>query len=79
MGSVGLIPEDFKTLPKDGAQFEALTRHLLEAMGYRILEKPAVGPDCGRDILIERVDKDAMVERRERPQRRIRQYARLIS
>lgn len=61
-----LTPNDFKRLPEDGAQFETLICQLLEAIGYRILEKPAVGTEGGRDILIERVIKDAMVEQRER-------------
>src|ERR1700749_2065269 len=62
----GLSPEDFKRLPKDGAQFEALVCHLLEAMGFRILEKPAVGTEGGRDVLIERTFKDSMGEKKER-------------
>src|ERR1039458_6237627 len=35
-------------------------------MGYRILEKPAIGTEGGRDILIERQFSDAMAEFRER-------------
>src|SRR6266568_4526036 len=62
----GLIPQDFKQLQKDGARFEALVCQLLEAMGHRILEKPAVGPEGGRDVLVERTLKDAMGEKRER-------------
>ena len=61
-----LTPEQFKRLPKDGAQFEALVCQLLEAMGYRILEKPAIGNEGGRDILVERILKDEMVERSEK-------------
>ena len=57
---------DFASLPKDGARFESLVAHLLEAMGYRILEKPAVGPEGGRDILVERKLRDVMGEARER-------------
>lgn len=70
-----LTPDDFKRLPKDGARFEALVSHLLEAMGYRILEKPAVGPDAGRDILVERVLKDPMGEQRERVIVQCKHYA----
>ena len=62
----GLTPDQFKQLPKDGTQFEALVCQLLEAMGYRILEKPAIGTEGGRDVLVERILKDEMVERRER-------------
>lgn len=61
-----LSPEDFKQLPKDGARFEALVCQLLESMGYRILEKPAVGTEGGRDVLVERTLKDIMGERREK-------------
>jgi len=57
---------DFKSLPQDGSQFEELIHQLLEAMGYRVLEKPAIGTEGGRDILIERTLKDAFTERRER-------------
>ncbi len=66
MGSTILTPKDFKTLPKDGIRFENLICHLLEAMEYHILEKPAIGCEGGRDILVERLLKDAMTERRER-------------
>ena len=62
----GLTPDNFKRLPKDGAQFEALVCHLLEAMGFRILEKPAVGTEGGRDVLVERTLKDVMGEKKER-------------
>jgi len=61
-----LVPDDFKQFPPDGARFEALVCRLLEEMGYRILERPAVGPDGGRDILVERVLTDPMGEHRER-------------
>ena len=66
MSGLRLTPDQFKRLPKDGAQFEALVFQLLEAMGYRILEKPAIGTEGGRDILVEQILKDAMVERREK-------------
>src|SRR5690242_17625950 len=62
---MSLTPEDFKQLPKDGARFESLVCQLLEAMGYRVLEKPAVGTEGGRDVLVERVLRDDMGERRE--------------
>jgi len=57
---------NFLTLPVDGARFEALVAQLMEAMGYTILEKPAIGTEGGRDILVERTLKDVMGERRER-------------
>ncbi len=66
MVSVGLTPDDFKRLPQDGARFESLICQLLEAMGYRILEKPAIGTEGGRDVLVERTLKDVMGERREK-------------
>jgi WD40 repeat protein len=75
MGTVGLKPEDFKKLPKDGARFESLIRQLLEAMGYRILEKPAVGVEGGRDVLVERAIKDVMSERREKVVVQCKHYA----
>src|ERR1044072_4796321 len=75
MTLAGLSSETFKTLPKDGARFEALVCHLLEAMGYRILERPAVGTEGGRDILIERSIKDFMTERNERVVVQCKHYA----
>jgi len=75
MKPVGLTPEDFKMLPKDGARFEALVCQLLEAMGYRILERPAVGTEGGRDVLVERVTKDAMIERHEKVVVQCKHYA----
>lgn len=57
---------DFLALPVDGARFEALVAQLMEAMGFTILEKPAIGTEGGRDILVERTLKDVMGERRER-------------
>jgi hypothetical protein len=75
MLSRGLTPQDFKRLPSDGEQFEALVFQLLEAMGYRILEKPARGPEGGRDVLIERVLGDSMTERRERVVVQCKHYA----
>jgi hypothetical protein len=71
----GLTPESFKLLPKDGAQFEALVSQLLDALDYRILEKPAVGVDGGRDILVERSLKDVMGERKERVIVQCKHYA----
>lgn len=58
--------DDFKNLPRDGTMFEALVCALLESMGYRILEKPAVGTDGGRDILLERRLRDHLADRTER-------------
>jgi Holliday junction resolvase-like predicted endonuclease len=75
MGTVGLTPQDFKKLPKDGARFESLVCQLLEAMGFRILEKPAVGVEGGRDVLVERTLKDVMSERRERVVVQCKHYA----
>jgi hypothetical protein len=66
MRQTGLAPEDFKQLPKDGARFEALICQLLEALGYRILERPAIGTEGGRDVLVERTLKDPMGEKSER-------------
>lgn len=66
MEPFGITPEDFKKLPKDGARFEALVCQLLAAMGFRILEEPAVGTEGGRDVLVERSLKDVMGERREK-------------
>jgi len=66
VSSLGLTPENFKRLPKDDEQCEALVAQLLEAMGFRILEPPARGADFGRDILVERTLSDAMCERTER-------------
>ncbi|NMO18735.1 hypothetical protein HPC49_13210 [Pyxidicoccus fallax] len=68
-------PDDFKQLPVDGARFEALVCQLLEALGYRILEKPSVGTDGGRDILVECSLKDAMSERIERVVVQCKHYA----
>src|SRR6267142_2217183 len=51
MGSANLTPQDLKQLPQDGARFEALIGQLLEAMGYRSLEKSAIGTEDGRDVL----------------------------
>lgn len=61
----GLKPEDFRQLPKDGVRFEALVCQLLEAMGYKILERPSIGADGGRDVLVKRILKDEMGEKRE--------------
>src|SRR5688572_24572017 len=61
-----LTPSDFKQLPLDGGAFEGLACALLEAKGFRILERPAVGADGGRDILVERTLSDAMATRTER-------------
>ena len=43
-------------------RFETLVCHLLEAMDYQVLHPPAIGPDGGRDILVERILRDAMPE-----------------
>lgn len=75
MSSFVFNPESFKTLPKDGARFEALVCQLLELMGYRILERPAVGTEGGRDVLLERSIKDAMNERSERVVVQCKHYA----
>lgn len=75
MGTVSLTPEDFKKLREDGARFESLVCQLLEAMGYRILEKPAVGVEGGRDVLVERTLKDDMGERREKVVVQCKHYA----
>ncbi len=75
MTAHGLVPETFQRLPKDGARFEALVCQLLEAMGYRVIEKPAVGADGGRDILVERTLKDEMMERSERVVVQCKHYA----
>ena len=61
----GVVPETFRRLSSDGARFEALVCQLLEAMGYRIIESPAIGTEGGRDVLVERTTRDEMVERRE--------------
>lgn len=66
MQTPGVVPETFKRLPKDGARFEALVCHLLEAMGFRILERPAVGAEGGRDVLVERTISDEMASRSEK-------------
>lgn len=71
----GLTPEDFKRLPKDGARFESLVCHLLEAMGFRILEKPSIGTEGGRDVLVERTLKDVIGERREKVIVQCKHYA----
>lgn len=73
--SLGITPDDFKKLSQDGARFEALVCQLVEAMGYRILEKPAVGTEGGRDLLVERVLKDVMGERREKVVIQCKHYA----
>jgi len=75
MRSTGINPDKFKHLPLDGARFEALVCQLLEAMGYRILEKPAVGTEGGRDVLVERILKDVMGERREKVVVQCKHYA----
>lgn len=75
MSSLGLTPEDFKRLPQDGARFESMVCQLLEAMGYRVLEKPAIGSEGGRDVLVERKLADAMGERRERVVVQCKHYA----
>jgi hypothetical protein len=62
----GIVPEDFRRFAMDGARFEALVCQLLQAMGYRILEKPAIGTEGGRDVLVERTLRDAMGQRSER-------------
>lgn len=49
-----MIEEDFKTLATNGNRFEALVHELLKALGYRIVSRPAVGVDGGKDLLIER-------------------------
>src|ERR1051325_3190697 len=61
----GLKPEHFRQLPKDGMRFEALVCLLLDAMGYKILERPSIGADGGRDVLVERILRDEMGEKRE--------------
>lgn len=70
-----LSPADFQQLPRDGSRFEALVADLLEAMGYRIIERPAIGADGGRDILVERLLQDFMGERRERVVVQCKHYA----
>jgi hypothetical protein len=75
MPSICLDPNEFKRLSKDGTRFEALICQLLEAMEYRILEKPAVGVEGGRDILVERILKDVMGERREKVVVQCKHYA----
>jgi len=72
---ISLTPEDFKQLPKDGARFEALVCHLLQMMGYRVLEKPAVGTEGGRDVLVERVLRDEMGEQCEKVLVQCKHYA----
>lgn len=49
-----MIEEDFKSLATNGDRFEALVYELVKALGYRIVSRPAVGPDRGKDLLIER-------------------------
>ena len=61
---MSLTSDDFKSI--DASRFEALVSHLLESLGYRILERPAIGPDAGRDILVERTIKDLMLEKTEK-------------
>jgi hypothetical protein len=75
MSLLTLTPEDFRTLPADGARFEALVCQLLKAMGYRILEKPAIGPDGGGDVLVERNLVDSMGERTEKVVVQCKHYA----
>jgi Holliday junction resolvase-like predicted endonuclease len=60
-----LSSADFKKFPRDGARFEALVCDLLREMNYRILERPAIGTEGGRDILIERLTRDNMTETSE--------------
>ena len=66
MRSLGLTPKNFKRLPEDGEQFEALGEQLLEAMGFMVVERPSRGADAGRDILVERVLKDKIGDVRQR-------------
>ena len=39
METLGLVPESFKSLPKDGTRFEALVCALLKAMGLNLKER----------------------------------------
>lgn len=57
---------DFKQLPADGNQFESMVCELFRAMGYPILEPPAVGADGGRDFLVERIIRDPISDTRTR-------------
>lgn len=57
--------DDFLRLPT-ADRFEELVCHLLEALGLKILERPATGPDGGRDIIVERILEDLLGERRQR-------------
>lgn len=66
---------DFQAIPRTGGRFEALVCELLQKMGYTILQGPAVGPDGGRDILIERTLKDELAELRERVVVQCKHYA----
>ena len=61
-----LDKEDFEQLSKDGFSFEALVSHLFEAMGYRVVEKPATGTDHGRDVIVERKIDDPFGSKIER-------------
>lgn len=71
-----LSPADFKKFPEDGARFEALVCDLLEDMNYRIIERPAIGTEGGRDILVERLIRDPMTETSERVVVQCKHYAR---
>jgi HEAT repeat protein len=72
----GLTPEDFKRLPRDGERFETLVSQLLKAMGCRIIEKPAIGTEGGRDVLVDRILSDPIIgERSERVVVQCKHYA----
>jgi hypothetical protein len=60
-----MTPGDFKQL-SDPHQFEALTRALLDAMGFEILQDPGIGPDGGCDMMANRRIKDDFHEVEER-------------
>ena len=54
---MGLL--DFKEIPEAGKSsgqqdtFELFARELLSAMGFKIIQGPARGPDGGKDLIIE--------------------------
>ena len=53
--------------PADGELFEFFVEALLEELGFRVLIRPARGPDGGRDIVAEQTYKDRLgTEHRER-------------
>lgn len=67
---------ELTVFPRDGELFELFVEAMLKELGFRILVRPARGPDGGRDLIVEQILRDGLgTDRTERILVQCKHYA----